>query len=67
VTTPQIYFTLAEAAVRLGTTKGALKKYLARHQRREGRDTVCSLGDGVRAVKVRRIWRIRFDDAERQP
>src|SRR3954447_25050902 len=40
VTTPQIYFTLAEAAVRLGTTKGALKKYLARHQRREGRDTV---------------------------
>ncbi len=59
------YVDLAEAAIRLGTTKGAMKKYLARHQRRDGRDTVCVLGAGARAVKVRGRWRVRFDDEGR--
>ena len=59
-----LYVDLSEAAERLGTTKQALKKYLARHQRRDGRDTVCALGDDVRAVKVRGQWRVRFPDDE---
>lgn len=60
-----LYFDLSTAAQRLGTTKQALKKYLARHQRRDGRDTVCSLGAGARAVKIRGRWRVRFDDEGR--
>jgi len=60
-----LYVDLLEAAQRLGTTKQALKKYLARHQRRDGRDTVCPLGAGARAVKIRGRWRVRFDDEGR--
>lgn len=60
------YVDLGEAAQRLGTTKQALKKYLARHQRRDGRDTVCILGAGARAVKIRGRWRVRFDDEGRK-
>ena len=62
---PRQYFSLREAASILGLTYDALKKMVGRQQRRDGRDVVCHIMNGVKAVKIgrgpRARWRVKFD------
>lgn len=56
----QDYFSVEQAAVRLGVTPVALRARIRRCQRREGRDVVARLGGAIIAIKLGALWRIRF-------
>lgn len=59
---PPRYFTVAEAATILSMSPEALQTRCRREARRSGRDVVALLGDGITAVKIGKLWRIRFSD-----
>lgn len=54
------YYTIEEAAGVLAVTPLALRKRCMREARRVGRDTMAQIGDGIVAVKIGRLWRVRF-------
>jgi hypothetical protein len=54
------YYSIRDAAPRLGLTEQALRARCTRGAVREGREVRAHLGDGVIAVKFGRVWRIRF-------
>jgi len=54
------YLTVKEAAPLLGCSPEALQVRCRRTARREGRDVVARLFDGIVAIKWGRSWRIKF-------
>jgi hypothetical protein len=56
----QEYFTVAQAAERLGMSPWTLYKRLAVGARKVGKEVRTELGDGIVAVQFGRLWRIRF-------
>ncbi len=54
------YITIREAAPRLRMSEEALQTFCRRHATKRGKHVVCDIAPGVEAVKIGRLWRVRF-------